>query len=204
MNQKHHLLKNFSSRCMHFHQTCPSIVCTHYILEVTLTLGQVLAKLFCPNHQWIVSWLQAEPPSTAPSFLSSTYLERKSKPLEFLLAHFCKEVTHLKFQHKAHTSFGKERDTWINWDQGSARWTPRWGQFKSLIINMYKMDTPNMHQKYVCLRLEHKYVMFLWYPLSSIMSGLWVLCVGVMPWKHGISPDKATGLGCNALLSGYY
>jgi hypothetical protein len=96
---------------MHFHQTYPSVACTHYNLEVTLTSGQVPAKLFCPNHQRIVSRLQAEPPNTAPSFLSSTYLERKSKPLEFLLAHFCKEVTHLKFQHKAHTFFSKERDT---------------------------------------------------------------------------------------------
>ncbi len=36
---------NFSSRCMHFYLTCPSIICTHNIPNVTHTLCQIKAKL---------------------------------------------------------------------------------------------------------------------------------------------------------------
>jgi hypothetical protein len=34
-------IKNLSSRCMNFYATCPSIICTHSIPDVTHTLGQV-------------------------------------------------------------------------------------------------------------------------------------------------------------------
>jgi hypothetical protein len=59
---KHNALKgfpyrihNFSSRCMHLYLTCPSIICTHNIPNVTHTLCQIKAKLshiiFCtPRH----------------------------------------------------------------------------------------------------------------------------------------------------------
>jgi hypothetical protein len=34
-------IQNFSSRCMNFYATCPSILCTHSIPDVTHTVGQV-------------------------------------------------------------------------------------------------------------------------------------------------------------------
>jgi hypothetical protein len=37
--------KIFSSKCMHFDGTCPSIICTHHILDVTDPLGQVWVKI---------------------------------------------------------------------------------------------------------------------------------------------------------------
>lgn len=43
---------NFPSRCMHFHGTCPSIICLCNKLNVIHKLDQVWTKISCPPKWW--------------------------------------------------------------------------------------------------------------------------------------------------------
>jgi hypothetical protein len=82
----------FLSRCM---KTCPSIVCTHNIWDIIHTLGEVRAKILCPNCTPMHNLLRRGRANKQTTF-SKRRICRTARTCQFLVPGGCYWLQHVE------------------------------------------------------------------------------------------------------------